>query len=98
MKKYFETKDSEICHNIEYFYDMMRLEELTEMEVFEAKVEFGTGLFWCNKFREVGEVGEGCGKMCKEYKPRNDKNGRCIHSGNVYECCEKVKIKLKNVM
>ena len=95
MKKYFETKYSENCHSIDYFYDMMRLEELSEMEVFEAKIEYKTGFFWCNKFWELGEVGEGCGKICKEYKPRNGKNGRCVHSGPVYECGKKVKIKLK---
>ena len=95
MKKYFETKYSENCHSIDYFYDMMRLEELTEMEVFEAKIEYGTGLFWCNKQGELGEVGEGCGKMCEEYKPRNGKNGRCVHSGPVYSPDQKVKIKLK---
>jgi hypothetical protein len=31
----------------------------------------------------MGEVGEGCGKFCEYYKPRNGKNvRRCRHSAN----------------
>jgi hypothetical protein len=45
---------------------------------------------------EVGEVGEGCGKFCQQYKPLNGKNGRCKHYGYVYEQTDKVKLlKLK---
>lgn len=29
--------------------------------------------------------GEGCGKECSYYKPRNGKNGRCRFSRNCYE-------------
>jgi hypothetical protein len=46
------------------------------------------------KVFEVGEVGEGCGNSCKDYKPRNGKNGRCIHSGYCYVPAEEILVKL----
>ena len=62
------------------------------MEVFEAKREVGSDYFFCTELDEVGEVGQGCGKFCYHYKPRNGKNGRCKHSGSVFEQTEKTKI------
>lgn len=96
MKLYF-AKESELCYPISVHKDIMRFDEISELEVFEAKRETGTGYFFCTEFLEVGEVGEGCGKQCDSYKPRNGKNGRCKHSGSTYEQTEilkKLKIKL----
>ncbi|MBP9790723.1 MAG: hypothetical protein KBD57_09305 [Bacteroidia bacterium] len=96
MKYYFETEDAEMCYPESYFQDNMKELDLTEMEVFKAKIKFGTDYFWCNEFFEVGEVGESCGKQCSDYKPNNGKNGRCKHYRFLYENTgEKVTLKLK---
>lgn len=94
MKKYFENKDSENCYEKDYFDDIMRLNNTTKIEVFEAEIEFKTGYFWCDELLEIGEVGCGCGKMCEDYKPRNGKNGRCVHSKSPYGLGEKITLKL----
>jgi len=67
----------------------MKENGINQMQAFEAKIEHNTGYFFCRHFLEVGEVGQGCGKRCKQYKPRNGKNGRCINSANVYEHTDK---------
>jgi hypothetical protein len=91
---YFETKDSERCYNKEYFQDMMSDNGLREMQVYAAKRVTGQGIFYCHEHQEVGESGIGdCGNGCKNYSPRNKKNGRCKHSGYCYEHGELVTIK-----
>ena len=93
-KFYFIHKEDETCGNLESVKDFMRLNEMVELEVFEAKIEKNTGMFWCKEFGEIGEVGQGCGKTCVSYKPRNKISGRCNHSGSVYGLGNKVSIKL----
>lgn len=85
MPKLYFKNDSECCYPLQYHYDYMKENGISEMVVFEAKRETGTGYFFCQEFLEVGEVGESCGKSCEQYAPRNGKNGRCKHSGYVYE-------------
>lgn len=92
-KMYFYNDDSEFCETIENIKDLIRCDELKEKEVFEAKRITGNGFFWCKAYSEAGESGS-CGNICKEYKPRNGKNGRCIHSGYCYEANKKIIIKL----
>lgn len=96
MKYYFETKDSEMCYSKEYFQNLMEERELTEITVFGAKIETGSGFFFCKEFYAVGEVNGTCGKFCSKYNPRNGKSGRCKHSGYFYDNTgEKVILKLK---
>jgi len=85
MKLYFYDGDDEgHCYPLDYFIE--QLDEVNkEITVYPAKIMTGQPFYYCHKFSEVGEVGEGCGKICKEYKPRNGKNGRCRHSANCYE-------------
>jgi hypothetical protein len=64
---------------------------LAELKLFEAERELNSGFFFCKEFHEVGEVGESCGKLCEKYAPLNGKNGRCKHSGFVYEQTDRVK-------
>lgn len=93
-KFYFYNEDDEFTTDLEGVKDMMADDKLKEREVFEAKRMTGEGIFWCKVHYEVGEVGEGCGKSCDEYKPRNGKSGRCVHSGYCYTPAKKVLIKL----
>lgn len=84
-KKYFaDDIDDTGCYELKSIIDMAKNEGLTQIEVVEAERDTGTGYFFCTHFQEVGEVGQGCGKMCEAYKPRNGKNGRCLHSGYCY--------------
>lgn len=84
MAKYYFGDDEERCYTLDYF-----LEQLgggcDEITVYPAVMVVGEGVYYCQKFGEVGEVSDGCGKQCSEYKPRNGKNGRCRYSANCYE-------------
>ena len=94
-KYYFLEEDSDDgCWDLEGIKDIIEHQlGLKEKEVYEAKMIKGLGFFYCSKFGEVGETSEGgCGKVCKEYKPRNGKSGRCVHSKNCYEPDKKVLI------
>lgn len=91
MKFYFETENSEICYPLDHFKDMGH----KEMELFEAVPERIKGVGWCKEYQSIVgvEVGD-CGKHCKEYKPKNGKNGCCIHrSSRLFEHGKKVTIK-----
>ena len=83
-KYYFDGNEEEHCYTLDCFIERLGgwLDEIT---VYPAVMVVGVGVYYCQKFGEVGEVGEGCGKQCSEYKPRNGKNGRCRHSANCYE-------------
>jgi hypothetical protein len=93
---YFE-KDSDMCYTIQAHFEAMKEQDIKQMTVFKAKVERGTGMFFCKAFGEVGEAGEGCGKECSEYNPRNGKSGICKHYGYVYEQTDK-KLILKSCL
>jgi hypothetical protein len=84
MAKYYFQKDAEMCYTLDDHIDQMRFNNIKEMVVYEAKIERGTGFFYCREFGEVGEVGESCGRLCDKYAPMNGKSGKCKHAGNVY--------------
>lgn len=95
MKLYFQENE-ENCAPLSWHRQFMKEEALTELKLFEAKVEYGTGFMFCTKDGECGRVGD-CGRVCDNYQPRNGKNGRCRFSGHVYESTDKIKIlKLKS--
>jgi hypothetical protein len=88
-KYYFREDNDEQCFQKISIIEQMKDENLTELLVFEAKRVTGEGYFYCHELDVVGEVGEGCGKMCEKYSPCNGKNGRCKHSGYTYDQTEK---------
>lgn len=94
MKKYFRTdiKDPEFCYTLDGIKDQMRFEDISELEVVEAVPIKGSNFFFCTYYGEIGEVGESCGSACDSYKPRNNKNGRCVSSGSVYEPSDRVRL------
>lgn len=100
MSKYYfiaSEDEPENCYTLKYFKNKMKQEGIKEMEIVEAVPLYGTGWFYCNEYDEPGEVGNGdCGKACKAYKPRNGKNGRCVHSQHLYEPAGKT-IKIFNL-
>jgi len=94
-KMYFYVEDGEYSYDLESIEDMIRCDELTEKEVFEAGRMVGEGFSWCKYHGEVIMKGEGiCGKSCKEYDPRNGKSGACKKLGYCYTPIKKVLIKL----
>ena len=82
--KYYFGDDEEWCYTLDYFTEQLGggLDELT---VYPAKIMIGEDFYFCREFGEVGKVGDGCGKDCGKYSPRNGKNGRCRYSCNCYE-------------
>lgn len=92
MSKYYfdaSEEDHEHCYTLDYFRRKMKDEGVKEMTLVEAKPAYGTGFFYCREYEMIGQVGEGCGKECKAYKPRNGKNGRCCFSATPYEESDK---------
>ena len=89
MKFYFETENSELAYPLDHFKAMGH----KEMELFEAVPERIKGIGWCKEFQEILEMGN-CGKICDKYKPRNGKNGVCLHKkSTLFEHGEKVIMK-----
>lgn len=91
-KYYFDAKeeDPEQCFTLAGWIDQMKYHGTDQMELLEAKPFYGSGYFYCKEFGEPGEVGDSdCGKFCEKYKPRNGKNGRCVHSTHLYTPTEK---------
>jgi hypothetical protein len=94
-KMYFLKGSENFCYGLDHWKDYMAEKKLPELELFEAERETGTGYFFCKEFKEVGTVGEGCGKFCDKYKPNNGKNGRCKHYGYCYDITD-IKLVLHN--
>jgi hypothetical protein len=88
-KYYFSIDNEENCYPLKYWKEYKEENELKKLELIEAKIETGESYFWCTFYQTTGEVGEGCGIQCEEYKPRNGKNGRCRFSNNCYEQTDK---------
>lgn len=91
-KFYFREDNDERCYLKKQIIEDMKEEGIIELKIFEAEINIGEGFFYCSKIGDAGEVGEGCGKFCKDYKPRNGKNGRCVHSGYCYDKTDKFEI------
>ena len=90
MAKIFFKSDELVGSTLSYWREYMKENELTELKLHESKVEIGSDYFWCKHFQEVGIKGEGCGKSCEKYQPRNGKSGRCRFSAPTYELTDKV--------
>jgi len=88
MPKLYFQLNHEYCHPISWHKEFMSENGLTELTVFEAKIERGSGYFWCREFYTVAEASESCGKQCPSYQPRNKKSGICTHYGYVYDQTE----------
>jgi hypothetical protein len=91
-KFYFREDIDECCFTKKQIIEDMKEECISELKIFEAMRVTGESYFWCSINQEVGEKGEGCGRLCKQYKPRNGKNGRCRYSSYCYEHTDKSQI------
>jgi hypothetical protein len=50
------------------------------------KPMIGDKVYWCNKVHWIVEAG--CSYECKDYSPRNKKNGCCVNYKYAYEGTE----------
>lgn len=83
-KMYFNQYEPELCYPMDHHIDYMKMEDLPKIIITEAKMDKGSGHFYCKEHNFVGDRSEGtCGKICPQYAPRNGKNGRCKFS---YAC------------
>lgn len=61
-----------------YLVSKMKEYGIRSISVSEAIREVDTDYFFCTASEEVGTKKESvCGKLCKDYRPRNKKNGCC---------------------
>lgn len=96
MKYYFESSDSEMCYSIDYFREIMKETGAERMEVYSAVRLTSSEFFYCKEYYSVGVKSDSeCGLKCKDYSPRNGKNGICKHNRNPYKVGEKVTITMK---
>ena len=90
--KYYSKENDEEVRPLEYFQDeLWGNSELTELKVFEMKIERNSNYFYCLEFGEVTDKGSDiCGKgNCEKYEPRNGKNGICKWNRPVYAQSDK---------
>lgn len=85
MKYYYREDNDFVCYTKKQIIEDMKEAGINELKIFEAKRTTGEEYFWCTAKQEVGEVGNGCGRFCSLYNPRNGKNGRCRFSAYCYE-------------
>jgi hypothetical protein len=95
-KVYFEV-DAEHCYPLEWFEDRIDDGE-SEIILQLGKYCRGGEFHWCKIEGElIQQGGYDCGKKnCTDYKPRNGKNGCCIHLINCYEPSGKTLILTKD--
>lgn len=93
MKKlYFGDNSDEHCYPAEYFDDG----EVVSLAIPDKSKDY----FWCKAegeaFLTFMDNGlRSCGKECKEYEPRNGKNGICKYRNHCYKPSEQ-KFIIKN--
>ena len=88
-KYYFSELCEERCYTIDAIIEDMEEQGIKEVKAFEARTTHGEGYFYCAEYRDIGEVGESCGRICDKYTPNNGRNGRCKHYRHCYEPTDK---------
>lgn len=90
-KKYFDADrydagdDNILAYSAAEHADEINGSNVEQRRLYRARPMHGVEFFWCTALHEVGLKGEGCGRQCDSYEPRNGKNGRCRHSAPCYE-------------
>lgn len=83
--RYDAGDDSILAYPADVHLEEILGSNVAERRLYRARRLKGTEFFWCTALQEVGLKGEGCGRQCDEYEPRNGKNGRCRFSAHCYE-------------
>ena len=95
---FFRDDEKEYCYRLQTHIRYMRRNKLKSMNLWLAKREINTPYLYCKYFRYfIYKKDNNCGEGCLlGYKPKNEKNGGCIHRGFAYErtdICFTLKIK-----
>lgn len=100
IKKYYFTgifgddEDEWSAYQLPDILEEMKELELPEIIIYEANRVIGNDYFICNEYDELVYTDDNeCGKHCIDYKPRNKKNGCCIHRDFVYERGDEYRLK-----
>jgi len=83
MKYYIQAEPyAERCYTLDYFKDLIKEGGYTSIKLELEKRDTGGGTIYCKSEGDCFESSYGiCGKFnCKEYSPRNGKNGRCRYA------------------
>lgn len=92
MKYYFINEEDPECWTKAGIQDYMKENDMTELTVFEAKIQKVPGMFYCKLFKEATEIEpDTCGLSCDSYEPRNGKSGCCRFRGDFHENGDKLK-------
>jgi hypothetical protein len=94
--RYDEADDSILAYPAALHRDEILGSEVAERRLYRARPEKGSSYFYCREHGEVGKKGEGCGRLCDSYEPRNGKNGRCRFSAPCYEAVTNEVLVVKN--
>lgn len=81
--------DMQCCYTLAHHLDQMEENMQAERKLYRARPEVGSSTRYCTEYGEHVERGEGCGKACDSYEPRNGKNGLCRHSAHCYDADRK---------
>lgn len=84
MKKLYSNNARDGLYTLDSWKQFLRANKLKSLTLRENIIDKCTDYFYCTEFDEVGESGN-CGKKCDKYKPRNGKNGVCMHHRRCYE-------------
>jgi len=77
--------DSLCCYTLDYYIEQIK-KTGKQIELEEAKREYGSDFFYCKEFKLVGLKSESeCGSLCPKYDPRNKRSGRCRFNQNTFE-------------
>jgi hypothetical protein len=87
-RKFFMEHDEDYCYPLTSVLQTMKEYEHEEVVVILAEREKNADAFFCKFHDECGYRGEGCGKECEGYSPRNGISGICNHYGYCYEPTE----------
>ncbi|HEX2868679.1 MAG TPA: hypothetical protein VHO03_16685 [Ignavibacteriales bacterium] len=87
-----DGRPMEECYRLDMLLEYHAKEGDTLIEMEQDK---GSGFFFCTTFFDCYESGDGCGKDCVGYNPRNGKSGYCKNARIPYRPTDR-KFLLKN--
>lgn len=89
--KVYRRVNAEVLYDARTQTDMAEIDGETSFTAWEGVRMVGEGFGWCAEFNFHIEKGEGCGKLCEKYRPRNGKSGICMEWRHCYEDGQEVR-------
>lgn len=89
---FYDSEDDELCYDLPSIKAKIVDDEIKEKVVIIAEPITGINQFWCSTHRMSLDASDNeCGKVCKEYEPRNKKSGCCRFRKNLYGATDETK-------